>query len=191
MREPLAESPAAAGGRTPAADPLSPDPLSAAREICLRQLAVAPRTKAQLLAAMARRGVAEDVAEQVLGRLGEVGLVDDAAFAAAWVERRHSGRGLARRALAHELRRRGVADPLVDEAVADLDPERELTTARDLAARRLAACRGLDTAVRFRRVAGVLARKGYSEAVTYRVIREALEAEGADAGNLPDPVDAD
>lgn len=203
------ERAAAAGGRASArraagrgfgrepkgVDPADQDPISAAREICLRQLTLGPRTKAQLVAALARRGVEEEVAEQVLGRLAEVGLVDDAAFAAAWVESRHAGRGLARKALAHELRRRGVADPVVDGAVADLDPERELETAREHAVRRLAASRGLDPAVRFRRAAGTLARKGYSQALAYRVVREALEAEaggadGADgAGGLDEALD--
>ncbi len=135
---------------------------------------------------MSRREIDEDVAEEILGRLEDVGLVDDAAFAAAWVESRHAGRGLARKALAHELRRRGVEDPLVDLAVADLDPEREFATAQALAARRLAGTRGLDAQVRIRRVAGVLARKGYSEALSFRVIREALEAEGADSSGLVD-----
>ena len=172
----------------PRSDPQDPqDPLSAAREICLKQLSFGPRTKAQLAAAMGRRGVEEETAEAILGRLVDVGLVDDAAFAAAWVESRHSGRGLARKALAHELRRRGVADALVDEAVAELDPEQELATARTLAARRLAGTGGLDPAVRFRRVAGMLARKGYSQGLAYRVIREALEAEGVDSEQLPDP----
>jgi len=165
------------------------DPAEKARDICLRQLTDGPRTAAQLGTAMARRGIEPEVAEAVLARLGDVGLIDDAAFAAAWVTSRHAGRGLARRALAHELRTRGVADPLVDAAVAELDPDQEAATARALAARRLAASRGLDSAVRFRRAAALLARKGYSSQLSYRVIREALEAEhdGA-AADLPDLV---
>ena len=170
----------------PRAQPDPQDPLSAAREICLRQLSFGPRTKAQLAAVMGRRGIEEEIAEEILGRLTDVGLVDDAAFAAAWVESRHTGRGLARKALAHELRRRGVADTLVDEAVAELDPEQEFATARALASRRLASTRGLDPAVRFRRVAGLLARKGYSQGLAFRVIREALEAEGVDSEQLPE-----
>ncbi|HEY0696454.1 MAG TPA: regulatory protein RecX, partial [Micromonospora sp.] len=79
-----------------------------AREICLRQLAVRPRTRAELAGAMARRGISEKVAEEVLDRYDEVGIIDDAAFARAWVSSRHHGRGLARRALANELRQRGV-----------------------------------------------------------------------------------
>jgi regulatory protein len=161
------------------------DPADRARDICLRQLTAGPRTAAQLGTAMARRGIEPDVAEAVLARLTDVGLIDDAAFAAAWVTSRHAGRGLARKALAHELRTRGVADPVVAAAVAELDPNREADTARALAAKRLAATRGLDAPVRFRRAASVLARKGYSSQLAYRVIREALEAEGA-GDDVPD-----
>jgi regulatory protein len=133
---------------------------------------------------MGRKGIEEAVANEVLERFTDVGLIDDAAFAEAWVESRHTGRGLARRALAHELRTRGVDGGIIAVAVAELDPERELETARALATRRLAATRGLETPVRFRRVASVLARKGYSESLAYRVIREALEAEGAEAPTI-------
>lgn len=170
------------GRRTREKRPEEPtEPSALAREICLRQLSHGPRTAAQLAAAMARKGIEEDVANEVLERFTDVGLIDDVAFAEAWVESRHAGRGLARRALAHELRTRGVDTAVIAVAVAELDPERELETARALAVKRLASTRGLETPARFRRVASVLARKGYSEAVAYRVIREALEAEGAES----------
>jgi len=113
-----------------------------------------------------------------------VGLIDDAAFAQAWVQSRHTGRGLARRALAAELRRRGVDDETVAAAVDRLDPEQEEAAARELVARRLPGTRGLDPVKRTRRLVGVLARKGYSGGLAYRVVREALEGEGAD--DLPD-----
>lgn len=160
------------------------DPAAKAREICLRQLTTGPRTAAQLATAMTRRGIDEDTIVEVLARFTEMGLIDDAAFAAAWVESRHSGRGLARKALAQELRHRGVAAEQVAVAVAELEPEREVATARALAERRLASSRGQDAGVRFRRTAALLARKGYSPALAYRVIREALEAEGTEAGAL-------
>lgn len=170
------------GQRAAARTSAEVDPAARARDICLRQLTAGPRTAAQLGAAMARRGIDEDIVASVLARFTEVGLIDDAAFAAAWVESRHAGRGLARRALAQELRQRGVTEDHVVVAVADLDVDREVATARTLAERRLASSRGQDPAVRFRRVAGLLARKGYSPALSYRVIREVLEAEADDAG---------
>lgn len=149
-------------------------------------LAHAPRTRAQLADALRRRGVADEIAEEVLGRFAEVGLINDEEFARAWVQSRHLGRGLARRALAAELRQRGVAEPTVDQAVTELDPDEEVATARALVQRRLPATQGLDPTRRTRRLVGVLARKGYSGGLAYRVVREALEAEGESLDGLPD-----
>ncbi|MBB6475126.1 regulatory protein [Sphaerisporangium rubeum] len=149
-----------------------------ARSICLRLLTLAPRTRAELAQAMRKRNVPDDVAEAVLDRYTEVGLIDDEAYAEAWVSSRHAGRGLARRALASELRNRGVAEETVRDAVDQLDPGQELETARRLVARRLASTAGLEPAARIRRLAGMLARKGYSGGIAYRVVREALESEG-------------
>ena len=164
-------------------DPLG-DPESVARAICLRLLTGQPRTRAELAAALARRGVPDEAAEAVLGRFAEVGLIDDRAFAAAWVGSRHAGRGLARRALAAELRRRGVDQATVGEAVATLDPATEERTANELVGRRLSATRRLDATVRVRRLVGMLARKGYPPALAVRVVRAQLGEEGVDPGEL-------
>ena len=165
------------------------DPEAAARGIVLRQLTRGPRTRAQLAATLARRGIPEDAAGRVLDRFTDVGLVDDEAFAEAWVETRHAGRGLARRALAHELRTRGVGDETVDAALDTLPGSQEVETARALVRQRLRATRGADREARVRRVAGLLARKGYSGGLAFRLIREELEAEGAQTEGLlePDP----
>ena len=156
------------------------DPEAAARQICLQMLTAAPRTRAQLATALGRRGVPEEAAEAVLSRFAEVGLIDDATFANAWVESRHYGRGLSGRALAAELRSRGVAAEEIQAAVARLAPDQEVETARSLVAVRLAATRGQPAPARVRRLIGVLARKGYPQALAYRLTREALEQEGVD-----------
>ncbi|WP_020576493.1 regulatory protein RecX [Actinopolymorpha alba] len=156
------------------------DPEQLARTIVLRQLTAQPRSRAELAQALRRRGVPEDVIERVLARFSDVGLIDDAAFARAWVDSRHVGRGLARRALAHELRRRGVGDEEVGDAVDQLSPETELATARSLVARRLPSTRGLDARIRVRRLASMLARKGYPPTLALRVVREALADEAGE-----------
>jgi regulatory protein len=163
------------------------DPEATARAICLRLLTGRARTRSQLADALRRREVPDEVAEYVLGRFTDVGLIDDTAFAGAWVDTRHTGKGLARRALARELRQRGVDAVVVDEAVARLDPEQELETARALVARRLPGTRGLDRDKRIRRLAGMLARKGYGEGLALRVVRDALahEAEADEADESP------
>jgi regulatory protein len=161
------------------------DPEAVARLICLQMLTAAPRTKAQLAAALKRRGVPDEAAAAVLGRFAEVKLIDDASFARAWVESRHHGRGLAGRALGAELRQRGVAQEDIRGALDELGPEQELATARELVARRLPATSGLPFQARMRRLTGVLARKGYPAALAYRVAREALEQELDGEGRVP------
>jgi regulatory protein len=165
------------------------DPAALARQVCLRLLTLAPRTRVQLAGALKKRGVPDEIAEEVLGRFTDVGLIDDAAFARAWVESRHHGRGLSARALSAELRQRGVEDDQIRAAVDELGPDAEVETARLLVAKKLGATRGLPAAARTRRLAGVLARKGYPPGLAFRVIREALEADGEDAG--PDGLGSD
>jgi regulatory protein len=154
------------------------DPEEQARALCLRLLTGTPRTRRQLSDALRKREIPDEVAEHVLERFEDVGLIDDQAFANAWVESRHRGRGLARRALARELRHRGVEAELVTEAMELLDPEQEEETARELVRRRLPGTRGLDRDRRIRRLAGMLARKGYPEGLSLRVVRDAIAAEG-------------
>ena len=161
-----------------------------AREICLRELTVRPCSRAELVQALARRHIAEEVITEVLDRYDEVGIVDDAAFARAWVSSRHSGRGLARRALAGELRRRGIAGDLVGEALETLDEEQEEATARALVDRRLRTATGAPEAV-FRRLVGMLARKGYPAGLAITVVRDALAARDAEAAEFAEQIDAD
>ncbi len=175
------------------ADPEPADPETVARQICLRLLTAAPRTRAQLATALARRGVPEDAAQAVLERFADVQLIDDAMFARAWVDSRHHGRGLGRRALVAELRQRGVASADIDAAVSRLDPEQERATARALIERRLAATRGLPGPARYRRLMGLLARRGYPEGLAGAVVRDALAREPAPVrpADLPDEFDPD
>jgi len=164
----------------PGAEASPADPAARAREICLRLLTLAPRTRAELASALRSRGVPAASADEVLERFADVGLIDDAAFARAWVESRHYSRGLAGRALTMELKRRGIEDEEIREAVAGLGPDAEAATAKRLVEQKLASTAGLPPVARTRRLAGMLARKGYPPGLAFRVIREAMEAEGAD-----------
>ncbi|WP_199510961.1 regulatory protein RecX [Nucisporomicrobium flavum] len=185
---------ASAGGRRDAsaerpAEPPRPES-EVAREICLRQLAVRPRTRAELAKVLARREISEEVIAEVLDRYDEVGIIDDAAFARAWVTSRHQGRGLARRALANELRRRGVDAEVATEALETLDEDEEAATARTLVDRKLRTATGTPDQV-FRRLVGMLARKGYPAGVAIRAVKDALGARDAEAAEFADQIDAD
>jgi regulatory protein len=164
------------------------DPEGRARQVCLTLLTLAPRTRAQLAGALRRRGIPDEVADEVLGRFEDVGLIDDAAFARSWVESRHYSRGLAGRALTAELKQRGVAADEIRAAIDEqLSPDAEVSAARRLVERRIAGTSGLPAEQRTRRLAGMLARKGYPPGLAYRVIREALEAEGEDVALEEEP----
>lgn len=152
------------------------DPESVARSICLKLLTMSPKSRAQLADALAAKGVPDEAAEAVLDRFTEVGLIDDAAFAQAWVRTRQTGRGLATRVLVQELHRKGIDKDIAGAALATLAPDAEETAARLLVQRKLRSMRGTEDSVATRRLLGVLARKGYRSAVAFRVIREELQS---------------
>jgi regulatory protein len=156
------------------------DPEAVARGICLRALTGTPKTRHQLADLLAQRGVPDDAAETVLDRFTEVGLIDDAAYAQAWVSSRQSGRGLARRALSAELRAKGVDAEVAAEAVEAVDDDAEREAARRLVERKAGAMSRLDRATATRRLMGMLARKGYGGGMAAAVIREVLDGAADD-----------
>jgi regulatory protein len=159
-----------------------------ARTILLDALTGQARSRKELRQKLAKKGVPDELAERLLDRFTEVGLVDDEAFARSWVESRQRSRGLARRALAQELRRKGVADETARTALDDLDPEQEEQAARMLVRKKLRSLRGVDQATATRRLAGLLARKGYPAGLAFNVVREELGApDGDDASDMMGP----
>lgn len=111
----------------------------------------------------------------MLDRFEEVGLVDDKTFAEGWVHYRSSGRG--RRALAQELRMKGVGEETAAEALEAVDDASQVEAARALVQRKAGAMHGLERAVRERRLYGMLARRGFPSDVVVRVVREEIQGE--------------
>lgn len=175
-------------GRSAGTDTGTPaDDEARAKEICLRLLTDRARTVKELRDALVRKEIPENVADRVLERFDEVGLVDDEAFAGQWVRSRHHHRGLGRRAIAQELRRKGVAKEIADEALTEVDAESEQARARELVAKKIRTVKvgtREERASASRRLVGMLARKGYGAGVAYTVVREAIAARGADEDEL-------
>lgn len=155
------------------------DPESVARAICLRALTQRARSRAELATTLRKRGVPDDAAARVLDRFTEVGLIDDAALAAGYAQAQHQERGLARRAVAAKLQKRGLSDEL-DAALSGIDAADERARACELVAKRLRSLGGLPPEVQARRLVGLLARKGYPSGLAYAVVRDALAAESAE-----------
>ncbi len=148
-----------------------------ARKILLDQLTGQARTRKELADKLSAKNVPDAVATTLLDRFEEVGLVDDEAFARAWIASRQPGKGLAGRALAQELRRKGVDDEIVREAVAEIDPDDEESAARRLVRKKLRSVGGLERDKATRRLVGMLARKGYSSGLAFAVVRQELDAD--------------
>jgi regulatory protein len=181
-------------GSRPADSPPPPDdagpPADAeavARKILLDQLTGSARSRSELSDRLAKKRVPAEVAQRLLDRFEEVGLIDDAAFARAWVQSRQAGRGLARRALAQELRRKGIDDEVAREALDEVDPDDEVESARVLVRRRLRTAATLERDTAVRRLTGMLARKGYPAGTCLRVVREELDRLGHDTDDLGEP----
>lgn len=158
----------------------SSDPVGTAREIVLRQLTAKARTRAELEQVLAKRGIPGEAAVEVLDRFTELNLVDDAGYATAWVEGQQR-RMTSKRVLRHELARKGVPEEIAADALAEVSDEAEYASALALATKRARATASLDRSTRYRRIAGSLARKGFSGAVTHRAVTEALGAGDGDA----------
>ncbi|OXM66488.1 MULTISPECIES: regulatory protein RecX [Amycolatopsis] len=157
-----------------------------AKEVCFDLLAVRARTKDELRQALRRKGFDDEIREQLLGKLDDAGLIDDAAFAEQWVRSRHAYQGLARTALVAELKRKGVDAEVAAQAAGEIDRESEEQRARELVRKRLRSMTTLDEQTATRRLLGTLARKGYPQGLAYTVVRDELHKAGAETTPLDD-----
>jgi regulatory protein len=182
-----------AGRRRSRIRDLSPDPAVAARQardLCLRMLTDRARTRHELAEVLAAEGVDDEIAATVLARLTELRLIDDAAYAEAFVRSRQRA-GVAKRTIARELRAKGVDDDQSEAALENIEPEQERETAVLLASRRAGRTSGLPQQVRRRRLHGLLIRRGYPADLVLGVIDQVLgedadEVSGDDEGLEPD-----
>jgi regulatory protein len=157
------------------------DAESVDRKILLDQLTWQARRPKELADNLAKKLVTDDVATRLLDRFEEVGLVDDEAFARSWVQSRQPGKGLARRALAQELRRKGIDDEVAREVLDEVDPADEEEAARLLVRKKLRTLSRVDDATATRRLVGLLARKGYGSGLAFAVVKDELAAAGRDS----------
>lgn len=130
------------------------------------------KSKGEILAHLKSRGIEDDVAQAVIFRLQESGLINDRDFALAWATSRHSHKKLSKRIIAGELRQKGVTQEQIDEALDGIDDESEYRAAFELAFKKFNTMSRLEPDVQIRRIQSLLARKGFSFGVISRVLRE-------------------
>jgi regulatory protein len=155
--------------------PMTPERMTTlAKNMVLRKLTRAPQTRQQLADYLSERGIAEEIVSEVLGRMTDVGLINDAEFAAMFVRAKRASRGLAPRVLAQELRQRGVDDDIITTELAAISPTDDRDLAKSLVAKKLMATARLDKETRIRRLTSMLVRKGFSAGLAFEVVREAI-----------------
>ena len=150
-----------------------------ARDLCLRLLTVRARTRAELEGQLTKRGYPDDVSNRVLDRLTQVGLIDDVDFAEQWVQSRRANAGKGKRALAAELRNKGVDNDVITTVLADIDAGAERQRAEQLVRDKLRREKFVDgdDAKIARRLVGMLARRGYSQTMAFDVVKAELASE--------------
>lgn len=137
----------------------------------LYQLNRSIKSRQQLAEILVKREIPDEIALPLLDRFEETGLINDNTFAEAVVSSRTKTRGLSRTAIQRELRQKGVAEEIVQEATAELDSESDLERATQITERRMRSMLLLAPEVRTRRLAAFLQRKGYSSAIVFKAIK--------------------
>ena len=161
--------------------PLTPERMTElARNMVLRKLTRAPQTRQQLADYLTERGIPEDICNAVLGRMADVGLINDVEYAAMFVRSRGAGRGLAPRVLAQELRQRGIDAAIIDEELAGITPEDDRELARALVRKKLSSVARFDRDTQIRRLTGMLLRKGFNSGLAFEIVREELGTTDSD-----------
>ncbi len=139
----------------------------------LRFLGHRPRSRAEMEQYLRRKRVPEEVMSDVLARLEEAGYLDDEAFARFWVENRQRFRPRSQRALHYELHQKGVDRHIVESVVDEQDDE---AAAWQAVEGRLTRWSALGPDELRRKVAGMLARRGFSYETINHTFRRACQA---------------
>jgi len=142
-------------------------------QICLDKafllLGIRMQTEHELWEKLCKKSLRRDIGK-VIARLKELGYVNDAKFAKTWVDSRSHSRGS--NLLRTELIKKGIKREIIDEALQSLDKNTQITSAKE--AIRSKDKPGLTKEERFKKLGGLLSRRGFS----YDIIKKALDDSG-------------
>ena len=146
----------------------------AAKQVLLRRLSHAPRTRKELAKDLKDKDISDEVANVALDRFEEVGLINDQALASNYVSSQHERKGLGKNALRQQLRAKGVSDDVALEAISQISDDQEFQAAFALACKKIRSLQKDDAKTQLRKIVGVLARKGYSSNLAFRIAKEVI-----------------
>jgi regulatory protein len=146
----------------------------AAKQVLLRRLSHAPRTRKELAKDLKDKDISDEAANVALDRFEEVGLINDQALASNYVSSQHERKGLGKNALRQQLRAKGISDDVALEAISQISDDQEFQAAFALACKKIRSLQRDDAKTQLRKIVGVLARKGYSSNLAFRVAKEVI-----------------
>jgi len=147
-----------------------------ARAYLLKLFRYRPRSRYEALVRLRQQGFSEVTVKSVLEEAVRAGILDDARFAQLWIADRLARRPRSRRLLERELKELGVAPEEIQKALGHIELDEE-ALAKQLIAERASKMHSLDEKVRQRRLISFLRRRGFSERIIRRALRE-LEGGG-------------
>ena len=156
----------------------------AAKQVLLRRLSHAPRTRKELAKDLKDKDISDEVANVALDRFEEVGLINDQDLASNYVSSQYERKGLGKNALRQQLRAKGVSDDVALEAISQISDDQEFQAAFALACKKIRSLQRDDAKTQLRKIVGVLARKGYSSNLAFSVAKEVIK-------DLPDGLPAE
>lgn len=162
------------------------DALEVAYTKTLRFLSHRARSENEVRLRLREYGFDDEQTELVLQRLRDNRLVSDDQFAAEWIDNRSTFRPRSRRVLALELRQKGVAEDVIDDALSDAADDSIL--AYEAAMRYARRLEGLDWQMFREKLGGFLARRGFTYGTIVPVVRQVWDEKKQPAeSDLPKP----
>ncbi len=158
------------------AEMLSAEEIRRAKEAAFYLLDYKERTTKELERRLLQKGYSEEAVTQVITQLERIDLVNDERYATSWVASRVAGRPMGRTRMTWELRRKGVAPEQVEEALEQIDEEKEYEMALSLVEKKLGGKSVSDQETR-RKIAGFLQRRGFGWDVVSRALNRFVPEE--------------
>jgi len=151
-----------------------------AKQKALKLLEYRPRSRKEIASRLAMAGFEEDVVEEALTRLEELGFINDAEFSRAWVNHRVTDNAMGSARIKWELRHKGISTEVVEEALSVVDADTEYRSAMDAAKHRWERDKDPDEWSKRRRLASYLRRRGFDWDIINKVLDELAGNDGLD-----------
>jgi len=145
-----------------------------AKQVLLRRLSNAPRTRKELAQDLKNKKIEADIAQLALDRFEELGLINDQTYSENFVSTTHERRKLGKKALKQQLKSKGVSEEIANQAISQISEDDEFNAALALALKKIRSIQKDDPQTQIRKIVGLLARKGYSSSLSFQVAKEVI-----------------